>query len=527
MATTLYRKYRPQRFADLVNQQHIRLTLQNAIQHDRLAHAYLFAGPRGVGKTSVARLLARALNCQNRQADGEPCNTCPTCTAMLKNSSLDILEVDAASQTGVDNVRDNIIQSARSSPSLGKFKVFIIDEVHMLSLAAFNALLKLLEEPPAHAVFILATTEVHRVPETIISRTQRFDFKKIGVAEIVTRLNFLAQAEQRQLEASVADRVARASDGSLRDAESTLGQLFSFEQPEITADLADLVLPRSDQATISAIVTAVAHGQAKEALDQFHHFCEDGGDIPRLAHDLVRHSRILMMLALDSQLLADVADEVDQTTGQALLSLSREVGVDRATAMVEGLVEAERQLQRSSFEELPIEVAIIKLCLGQPQPPAAPSLLPTKRSVAAPSTASPTPTPKKRAAHQGGLSLAEAQQVWKKLQSTIGRTHPSLALSVQHAEVVDSRGTTLTVQVPFQLHADRLTDPKHHLVLEQALEQTLGQKIDINVTRGETVPPPPSPAVNEKPTAAPIAAPLTPAKNAKTDLWDQVVTSFT
>lgn len=262
MADTLYRKYRPQTFADLAGQRHIRVTLEHALANKRVAHAYLFTGPRGVGKTTVARILARAVNCLERGESSEPCNHCANCQAIISNRALDLMEIDAASQTGVDNVRENIIQSARAMPSLLTMKVFIIDEVHMLSLAAFNALLKLLEEPPAHAMFILATTEVHRIPETIISRTQRFDFQRIAYDDIVERLNKLAKAEGRRLATGVVERIARSAAGSLRDAESLLGQVFAFNDQEVTVELLEVILPRSDRGVILNCLEQLVPGRS-------------------------------------------------------------------------------------------------------------------------------------------------------------------------------------------------------------------------------------------------------------------------
>ena len=201
MSLALYRKYRPQIFAELVGQNHIKTTLQNELATGKVAHAYLFSGPRGLGKTTVARLLAKAVNCLKRQAgESEPCNQCDACKEIVDNRSLDVIEIDAASNTGVDNVRENIIGNSRFTPTSRKYKVFIIDEVHMLSLSAFNALLKTLEEPPPYAIFILATTEIHRVPPTIISRCQRFDFRKVGLADVVERLNKIVNAEKRKVD---------------------------------------------------------------------------------------------------------------------------------------------------------------------------------------------------------------------------------------------------------------------------------------------------------------------------------------
>src|SRR3989339_1919745 len=191
--STLYRKYRPQKFSELIGQNHIKITLQHELERGEIGHAYLFCGPRGLGKTTTARLFAKAVNCVNRKdGESEPCNKCNSCTSIMTGNSVDMIEIDAASHTSVDNVRENIIENARFTPTSSKYKVFIIDEVHMLSISAFNALLKTLEEPPAHAIFILCTTELHKVPETIVSRCQHFDFKKVAPAEAIKRLKMIA-----------------------------------------------------------------------------------------------------------------------------------------------------------------------------------------------------------------------------------------------------------------------------------------------------------------------------------------------
>ena len=224
----LYRKYRPQSFADFVGQEHIVKTITNALAMGRVAHAYLFCGPRGVGKTTIARILAKAANCENRKKDDyEPCNKCLACQEINQGKSLDIIEIDAASHTGVDDIRE-LRDGIRFSPTRLRYKVFIIDEVHQLSKAAFNALLKTLEEPPEYAIFILATTEIHKVPETIISRCQKFDFHRLSMEKIIERLAKIAKSEGVKIEKPALEMVAMNAEGGMRDAESLLGQIMAF-----------------------------------------------------------------------------------------------------------------------------------------------------------------------------------------------------------------------------------------------------------------------------------------------------------
>ena len=230
MQSTLYRKYRPQTFKEVVGQNHIKTTIQSELESGKIAHAYLFSGPRGLGKTTMARLFAKAVNCLNRkEGESEPCNVCDACKEVIEAKSLDVIEIDAASHTGVDNVRENIINNSRFTPTSRKYKVFIIDEVHMLSTAAFNALLKTLEEPPAHAIFILATTEIHKVPQTIISRCQHFDFRKVSENDIFKRLSLIVTQEGKSVDKSVLESIAYYAEGCIRDAESLLGQILSLD----------------------------------------------------------------------------------------------------------------------------------------------------------------------------------------------------------------------------------------------------------------------------------------------------------
>lgn len=535
MAEALYRTYRPQSFADVVNQQHVKITLQHALEQDRVAHAYLFAGPRGIGKTTLARILARSVNCTKRQPKGEPCNACPSCKAILSNSSLDIIEIDAASQTGVDNVRENIIQSARSIPAMAKRKVFIIDEVHMLSTSAFNALLKLLEEPPAHAMFILATTEVHRIPETIISRTQRFDFKKVSVDDLVTRLQKLASAEKRQLDDDVAVRIARRSGGSVRDAETMLGQLFSFEEKRITGDIADLVLPHSDQQLVLDLLTDILQRRTVDALDRFHIFCEEGGDVTHLVHDLLLTLRAVLLTAVDTSLLKVVAADYDRGDAERLNALASAAAVEQVETAIEAFLTAERRLSRAVMIELPVELAIISCTNGggaeaavRPTPVPKPTRRqpPTPPATPLSGSGSPPPPAKKKGSSAGQLTLQAVREAWQTIQRTIGHTHPSVGLTIQQASIGDLNDEEVILHVPFKLHADRLSDPKYSKPLKEALDEALGQSVRISVMVTDVPVEAPTTkrvVVTDAPVQTPTAS---SASKPKGDLWDQVVSSF-
>jgi len=308
MTEALYRKWRPQLWDKVVGQDHIVLTLQNAIRSNRIGHAYLFSGPRGTGKTTTARLLAKAVNCMNPDINTHPCNECENCLAVNQSRFLDLYEIDAASNTSVDDIRD-LREKIGFSPSQGKYKVYIIDEVHMLSTAAFNALLKTLEEPPAHAIFILATTEVHKIPATVLSRCQRYEFRRIPVTIIVDLLRRLVKAENLQVDDETLFMIARHSTGAMRDAISLLDQLTSTGE-KVTLEIAQQVMGTATNQTVINLVDLICAQDTKDCLDQLHAALDAGTDPRQFARQMVDYLRGLMLIQMGDEKAADVTNEV-------------------------------------------------------------------------------------------------------------------------------------------------------------------------------------------------------------------------
>jgi DNA polymerase III subunit gamma/tau len=278
----LYRRWRAQRFSELIGQDPIVVTLRNAVANDRIAHAYLFVGPRGTGKTSTARILAKAINCTNRGADGEPCDTCPACVSIREGRAMDVIEIDAASHGLVEDARD-LVMRALTAPAELRRRVYVIDEVHMLSTHAFNALLKLIEEPPPHVVFVLATTDTHKVPATIISRTQRFDFRRIAPDAIVGKLTRIVEAEGAEADPDALALIARLADGAMRDAESLLEQVISYAGGRVTVDAVREAVGLADEVEIAALVDAYEAGDPLAALDRLAALADVGRDMGQVA----------------------------------------------------------------------------------------------------------------------------------------------------------------------------------------------------------------------------------------------------
>ncbi len=314
----LARKYRPQRFEDIVAQDHVSRTLQNAVKNGRIGSGYLFCGPRGTGKTTTARVLAKALNCVNGPTP-DPCGECDPCKEITAGTSMDVLEIDAASNTGVDDVR-TLRENVRYMPTGGKKRIYIIDEVHRLSAAAFDALLKTLEEPPPHVVFMFATTEPGKVPQTILSRTQKFDLKRVPVKALAGHLSSIARKEGLDIEDGAIKLLARKADGSVRDSLSLLDQLTAFASEKITTETVVAALGMVDRQTLIDFVNAVAAHDSKSVLAMVKTIVDGGGDIRDFTAELLEHLRLLMVIATDEksgELLGFTSGELDELIRQA------------------------------------------------------------------------------------------------------------------------------------------------------------------------------------------------------------------
>lgn len=369
MGLVLYRKYRPQTFSEIIGQKHIVQTLTNAISAGMISHAYLFSGPRGTGKTTLARLLARAVNCQNQKNNEyEPCNKCSSCLEIMEGRSMDLIEIDAASHRGIDEVRE-LRDGIRFVPAKSKYKVFIIDESHQLTKEATNALLKTLEEPPAHAIFVLATTEIHKMIPTIISRCQRFDFRKLTQAEIIKRLELIAEKEKVKIERAALELIALNSAGSIRDGESLLDQVFTFASAfnrELRAeDIKDL-LGLVEIELVSKFTDFLCQKKSIEAINFLNEITEKGLDLQEFSKSLINYLRQALIL----RLIGEVAGEANNPI---ITGLTREEFVKLQTQavtfkeselqkIINLFLDAKSKMKYSPVPQLPLELAIIESC---------------------------------------------------------------------------------------------------------------------------------------------------------------------
>jgi DNA polymerase-3 subunit gamma/tau len=486
----LYRKDRPIVFADVVGQDHIKKTLLNELKTNRVSHAYLFCGPRGVGKTTLARLIAKSVNCLKLK-DGEPCNECETCLMINQNKALDIIEIDAASHTGVDNVRDNIINNARVASSILKYKVFIIDEVHMLSISAFNALLKVLEEPPQDIIFILATTEIHKVPETIISRCQRFDFHRVNLKEIIKKLEKIIKAEKINIDLAVLERIAKNSEGSARDAESLLGQIMVLDDKHITLELAELILPKNNTILLVEFFKVLVDKKTREAIEQINQLVEQGIDLEEFNKNLLEFLRQILLYRINGQLTELEYLDVDKNMHQEIIDVLQQTKIQDLVRMIKVFLSKIEDLKSSQIKQLPLELAVIELCETEIQetpikftPPPSKKKLDLKLDV--PRFEQKIPAKENSQIDSDDKLLNSIKDKWPEIIKDLKQINYSLAMLMSLMQLVAvDKNNILFFGVKHKFHKDLVCNKTNSQIISKIISEKIGQKIKINCLIGE------------------------------------------
>ena len=480
MTQALYRKYRPQGWAEVVGQEHVVQTLRNAIVADRVAHAYLFAGPRGTGKTTLARLLAKAVNCLDEDRAKRPCNECENCKAVNENRFMDLIEIDAASNTSVDDVRD-LRDKINFSPSQGKYKIYIIDEVHMLSTAAFNALLKTLEEPPPHAIFVLATTEIHKIPATVLSRCQRHEFRRVPVDEIVGQLKAIVKAEKIQADDEALATIARQAGGGLRDAISLLDQLASAGT-KITLQLTQTVLGTATSQSVLDLIASLRDHSPAAGLDTIHRALDSGADPRSLARQIVEYLRGLMLIQLGNGDQVEATKDVKERMALDAKSFSTPDVLRMMKLFNNAAVDTRGGWQPS----LSLELALAE-ALEIPSEVSASASTPKAASVKATSAKdlreSPiNPVKTESASSQSDeavISLAEINKSWKDIRAVIKPAHPGIEALLNSCKPMEVRGDELILGFQSDTVRALMDKPENLEATQKAVADVLGVSLKI------------------------------------------------
>ncbi|HET9912258.1 MAG TPA: DNA polymerase III subunit gamma/tau [Anaerolineales bacterium] len=494
MTQALYRKYRPKEWDEVIGQDHVVQTLKNAIAADRVAHAYLFAGSRGTGKTTLARLLAKAVNCLNPDPAKRPDNECENCKAVNDNRFMDLIEIDAASNTSVDDVRD-LRDKINFSPSQGKYKIYIIDEVHMLSTAAFNALLKTLEEPPPHAIFVLATTEIHKIPATVLSRCQRHEFRRVPVDEIVKQLKLILKAEKIQADDDALIQIARQSAGGMRDAISLLDQLSSMGG-KITLALAQTVLGTATSQTVLDVVSSVMDHDPAHGLETIHKALDAGADPRSLARQIVEYLRGLMLIQMGN------ANQVEATADvkKQMQAHARSFSTSDVLRMMKAFNNAATDVRGGWQPSLGLELALAEVmdapAASAPLPPTAPpsaSVHAQPQSASAPQTESPRKPAQSESVQEEArdevkaplppekptVSAADVIKAWKRLTSSLPKSQANLSALLNSVKMIDVQGNILILGLASDVLVSKINQPDQIDAIRRLIEDEFG--VDMNV----------------------------------------------
>ncbi|MGI5857563.1 MAG: DNA polymerase III subunit gamma/tau [Candidatus Merdivicinus sp.] len=490
MYLALYRKWRPRVFSDVVSQEHITRTLQNQIRTGRTAHAYLFTGSRGTGKTTCSKILAKAVNCLH-PVDGNPCLECSVCKGIEDGSILDVVEMDAASNNSVDDVRE-LRDEASYAPSVCKYRVYIIDEVHMLSTSAFNALLKIMEEPPPHVLFILATTEVHKVPQTIVSRCQQYDFRRIRPADSARRMLEISEQEEFTLEPDAAALIARLADGGMRDALSLLDQCAAFSDHIDLRTVADTAgIAGSEH--LFALSGAILQKDAAAAISKVGELYDNAKGVDRLVSELIGHFRNVMLcksVADPQNLVVCLPDEMER-----FMALAKALPLSRILEILAAFQRCLDALSRSGSKKVELEMTLIRLCASpepaQTPPELAQRLEKLERQAAqtiapappkAPVSEAPVSRPASDPAAEGEGSRPMAQ--WEGLLGELSRSEPALYVMLEGSRAYISGGIVL-IESPNPMLKSLLLTDNIGAKLADVVEQTLGRRYRLRITKRE------------------------------------------
>lgn len=495
----LYQKYRPQKFSEIFGQNHIKITLQNEILHDKISHAYLFCGPRAVGKTTLARIFAKAINCQKRDSkDFEPCNNCDSCNSINNFNNLEVIEIDAASNTGVDNVRENIISLSKIKSSNNKFKVFIIDEVHMLSLSAFNALLKTLEEPPANVIFILCTTEIYKVPLTIISRCERFDFKRISVNDMMAKLENIVKKEKLEVERDVLELISLKADGHLRDAESLLSQIIAVSGKKIDLASANLVIPYNNLEENIKLLESLSRKDCLSAIKNINEILTNGINLKNFTQDLIELLRKMILNKINDSLSSSLGLDLSEKLEIRINDLNKNFSLEDLIKITEEFILALKSLPEALIIQMPLELAIINLCSSTKSFTPVREENSSREETPKTNNINPISSKEKKSLNTDinlnnlneSLNIEDVQKHWGEFLTKLKPHNHSLSFVMQSCKLTNVEGKRVCLSFKYKFHKDRLDSPEIKKLVEDVLrevyksdliiESLVDEKIEIN-----------------------------------------------